>query len=161
NDPVIGAAANAAAAEQIAVKTKVDPIQAQLLKGLVARYTGKHAEAETVFKSIVDRYPNSFAAPNHLALSLVAQGDKAKKNKALDYAYLNQRSNADGKTPAGREAAATLAWVLFNTGKETEAERTMAAVLNSGSITTESAYYAAKVFGSRNRFDDAIRILKP
>lgn len=161
DDPVIGAAANAAAAEQIAVKTDQDLIQAQLLKGLVARYTGKYVEAETVFKSLVDRYPNSFAATNHLALSLIAQEDKAKRDKALDYAYLNQRSNADGKTPAGREAAATLAWVLYKIGREMEAERTMAAVLNTGSITTESAYYAAKVFGSRGRVDDAIRILKP
>lgn len=151
------------ALESALAAEKVDPKSAQALMavGLSARYSGKYDDAQEAFEKVWAMSPASFAALNNLALTLVEQPGEEIKNKALQFAQMNQRANNETQSAAGREAAATLAWVLHRTGRAADAERVILAALQAGSVTNESAYHAAQILADRERNEQAKQILEP
>ena len=73
---------------------------------------------------------------------------------------VNARIYADLRQPFGREAAVTLAWVLYNVGREAEAMRYLSAAARAGTITPESTYYAAKILVGRGSQQSARNLLE-
>lgn len=138
-----------------------DSLQALLLTGVAARYEKDYASAEKAFRGALAIAPSNFAAMNNLALAMIDQPDESKRRQALEYAQLNQRIHNNLQNAAGREAAITMAWILFQMGREADAERAVISVLQSGSVTNEAAYYAAKILSDRGRATEAKRILEP
>ena len=144
-----------------AVKVDRDSPEAMLAAGLVARFEGNAEAAEQAFQAVLVKSPSNFAAINNLALTLIAEPDEAKRKRALQYAQLNQRAFSDARTPAGREAAATLSWVLYKLGRDADAERAILQVLRAGGVSNESAYHAAKILAARGHNKQAKQILDP
>ncbi len=94
-----------------------------------------------------------FFATNQLALVLTEQ--KAKLQRAMQYAEVNARSY-----PRSAEAAATYGWVNYKSGKLDEAERILGAATSSGQASADTAYYLAKVLYDRAKYTEAQEILK-
>jgi tetratricopeptide (TPR) repeat protein len=162
-DWALSAGLNDLAKENADAARKLDAtsVLALVLAGRAARQRGDLKEAESLLQTAVIESPANFAAANHLALTLSASDDKEKKRRAYEYAQLNFRSYSDQNTPAGREAAVTYAWLLFQSGREAEAEQLLQAALRAGSISNESAYFAASIFSRRGNEKLAVQILGP
>lgn len=142
---------------------KIDPksLEVKLLAGLVARHQKDYAAAEGAFLAAHLQAPANLVAANQLALVLVEQTSKEKQQLAISYAELNAQANADRNLPGGREAAVTLAWVLFRVGRQAEGLRLMQSAVNAGPISDESAYCAARVLSESGAVEAAMRLLEP
>ena len=133
---------------------------AKLIVGTVARALGEFDEAEQVFQEAAAASPTNFYARNNLALTLIEQEDESKRRLAAEHAQMNVRTFNNPRNRFGREAFATYAWVLYQLGKEAEAEQTIAQVVGAGQISPESAYYAAAILHGRNQTDVARQLLE-
>ncbi len=162
-DWALGAGRNDMAKENANAARKVDPRStvALILAGRAARQAGDSSEAETVLQFAVVESPTNFAATNHLALTLASSDDQDKKRRGYEYAQLNFRAYSDKNTAAGRAAAITYAWLLFDVGREAEAETLVQGALRGGSISNESAFYSASILSRRGKENLAAQILKP
>ena len=148
---------NAEAAAQLAPKSALPLV----LAGRVARQTSDLKTAEKVLQKGVLLSPGNCSALNHLALTLASSQDADKRRRAYELAYLNYRAYSDDNTSAGREAAITYGWWLFQQGRESDAEKIISTALRGGAISNESAYYVASIFAAREKRDLAIQILRP
>lgn len=139
---------------------KIDPksLDAQLTRGIVARMTRDFKTAETQLDALNAQYPINFAVSNNLALVLAEQPEAAKKERALQLATLNFNNNKQNQQLAV-EAAATLGWTYYKSGKLPEAEQVLQAVIQSNQLTADSAYYVARVLSDRGRNADALNIV--
>jgi tetratricopeptide (TPR) repeat protein len=84
----------------------------RMLRGLVALWEKDWPEAEKDFESIILEDRTNFAARNNLALALVAQKERDKKQKGLALAEANYRDN-----PNHPDALSTYAWASFQLGE--------------------------------------------
>jgi hypothetical protein len=57
----------------------------------------------------------------------------------------------DLRQPAGRNAAMSLAWLLYRFGGQAESEKILQNVLMAGPISTECNYFAARILMNKNR----------
>ncbi len=105
--------------------------------------------------------PSNYATINSLAIALVEQSDEAKRRQALSYAQMNLRLLNDRNQQAGRDAAVTMAWVMYRLGSIVQAEQTLQQALNAGGVGHDSAYFAAQILSERGRADAALQLLKP
>lgn len=142
---------------------KIDPksLEVKLLAGLVARHKKDYAAAEAAFLAAHLQAPANLMAANQLALVLVEQAAKDKQQLAVSYAELCAQANPDRSLPGGREAAVTLAWVLFRAGRQAEGLRLMQSAVNAGPLSDESAYCAARVLSESGAAEAAVRLLGP
>jgi tetratricopeptide (TPR) repeat protein len=142
---------------------KIDPesFAALALAGRLARHQGDQQAARKLLQDAVVRSPSNFAATNQLALAMADSKDKKDRLRGLQYAAVNLRTHADAKTAAGREAAVTYAWLAFGMGRRAEAKKAIEMALRGGSISSESAYYVAKVISDSGNNVLAAKILKP
>lgn len=138
----------------------VDPksIDALLLRGRLARLNGDFTKAESMFEQAHLLGPGNFNASNQLALALADQSDTRKQQRALELAELNARATMT-QNRINPEAFATLGWVLYRLGRTNDAEQALNRVLQTGSLSPDSAYYVAKVLVDRGRNDDAAKLL--
>lgn len=139
---------------------KIDPasLDAQLTRGIVARMTRDFKTAEAQLDALNAKYPINFAVSNNLALVLAEQTEPAKKERAVQLATLNFNNNKQNQQLAV-EAAATLGWTYYKSGKLPEAEQVLQAVIQSNQLTADSAYYVARVLADRGRNADALNIV--
>ena len=140
--------------------TSVAPnsLDAKLVAGLVARYRKDYAAARRALESAHLQKPSDLAAMLQLAVVLAAQ--PGAEATALDYAQTAQRIHPDLSTPAGREAAVTLAWVYFLQGRTSEAIRLLQRALAGGGVSAESSYFAARVLHQQGNTDAAKKLLE-
>lgn len=145
------------AKEQAAAALAIDDksIEAQLFRGIVALFQKDYKGAELHFEQAVLKAPNNFAATNNLALALVEQRDEAKNRRALAYAENNAKLY-----PKSAEAASTYGWVLYKNGRLNEAEQALNAAASAGNISSDTAYYLARVSADRGNKDVARNLLK-
>lgn len=144
---------------EAAVNLDEASLAARLALATVARIDGKLDEAERLLTAVHMDDPNNFSAINQLALTLIAGEDETAHRKALAYAQLNSRAHSDRRQASGREAAVTMAWILFRLGHEAEADKELNSIINAGTLSDESAYYAARIFHARGNTDTAKAIL--
>jgi len=143
-----------------ALEIDPDSLPARIAIGVVARHEKDLRRAEEIFAEAHLQSPANFAAANHLALTLIQKTDTAQRRRALEFAQINARIYADLRHPTGREAAVTLAWILFNVGREAEAMQYLSAAARAGNLSPESTYYAAKILVGRNRPESARKLLE-
>ena len=91
-----------------------------MLRGVVALWEHRWADAEKDFEAVILQAPRDFNARNNLALALVEQKDDAnKQRRALEYAqnnYADTQTNQNLKDRRG-DALSTLGWVYFCRGE--------------------------------------------
>lgn len=141
---------------------EMDPnsLPAKIASGVVARYEKDLPRAEEIFAAAHLQSPANFAAANHLALTLIKKPETAEHRRALEFAQINARIYADLRHPTGREAAVTLAWILYNVGREAEAMQYLSAAARAGTLTPESTFYAAKILVGRGSQQSARKLLE-
>lgn len=144
-----------------ALKADSKSVAANILAGRLARQNRDLKSAESYLRKALDLSPSNFQARNQLVRALAVSDQGDKRRLALEYAQLNVRSHSDIKTRSAREAAITFAWLLFKEGREADAEKLIQSALRGGAISSESAYYVAKVMSQRGKEQAAIKILDP
>jgi tetratricopeptide (TPR) repeat protein len=132
-----------------ALSISPDSVDAKLVSGLVARYQKDYAKAREALEAAHLQSPSNLAAILQLAVVLVEEPGSEKT--ALEYAQMAQRVYSDLGDSAGREAAVTLAWVLYRTGRQNEALRLLQQALTGGSVSAESSFFAARILYQNNR----------
>jgi tetratricopeptide (TPR) repeat protein len=136
-----------------AIRLEPKSRESQNLKGLLARYTKDYDTAAKIFEEVVRDEPGSFFATNHLALALAELPDR--RGRAVQLAELNAR-----QYPRISDALATLGWVYFKTGRVDDAERALQASASSGQVSSDTAYYLARLMKGRGKLAEARELLK-
>jgi tetratricopeptide (TPR) repeat protein len=90
-----------------------------MLSGLVALSEKKWQDAENNFDWILRLDPNDFRARNNMALALVEQQDRAKRERAGELAFANYRDFTNNRS---LDVISTLAWVSVRRDKFDDAE---------------------------------------
>ena len=137
-----------------AVNLDPDSMEAKLLRGTVALFSGDYQTAESDLEAVHLHSPASFAAGNNLALALCEQNDELKKQRALEYAQVNGR-----QYPKQKEALSTLGWVLYKAGQLDNAERVLREAAAGAGASGDTAYYLARVLIDRGQSGEAKPLL--
>lgn len=147
---------------EAAVKMNENDLTAKLLRGYVARLRNDFTTAEHYFELAHLQSPGNFDASNNLALLLAEQTDKAKQDRALEFAVMNiQRFPINGQSPARFDAMSTFGWVQYQRGVTADAQQALQQVINANVLTPDSRYYIAKVLlNDPKRTDDAMKVLQ-
>jgi Tfp pilus assembly protein PilF len=119
------------------------------LSGVAARMNNKPKEAEEFFVTALGKAPAHVGVMNQLATLLIGQDDEQKKVRALQFAAMNAKLNAESA-----DANITLAWVNFKLGRVNEATTALRAGLQQGALSPDSSYLVAEIFSSQNRPED-------
>lgn len=139
--------------ERLAKLSTGDPSVGRM-QGLVARFAGDYASAESAFQRLVTDNPGDFAASNQLALVMLEQDQPDKLRRAVQLAELNYR-----QYPRAVDARATLGWAYFRQGRLEDADAVFASIVPPEQVGGDSAYYAAKFHQERGRDDIAQGLL--
>lgn len=143
--------------------SKLDPnnFQTRQLQGILALYGQDYASAEKIYRIANQLQPGNNATMASLAVCLVEQPNEDKRRQALEYATMNLRLLNDRSQQGGRDAAVTMAWVLYRLGNIVQAERTLREALAAGGVGFDSAYFAAEILNERGQKEAAMQLLKP
>jgi Tfp pilus assembly protein PilF len=125
-----------------------------ILSGVAARMTKKMKPAEDYFVEALGIAPANGDVINQLALLLIEQNEQAKRERALQFAHMSTRLNAESA-----DAYITLAWVLFQLGRAGEADEALRRGLQFGNPSPDSSYLIAKML-SESKPDAAKQILR-
>lgn len=124
-------------------------VDVKMLLGLIAREQKKFDEAEKIFTEVYEKNPTYFSASNQLALVLLEQKEKEKKEKSVQLASINARLHSKNVI-----ALSTWAWILFRLNNINESEKIFQEIVKSGNVPAETAYYLAHVTFKQNRLQD-------
>ena len=157
-DLVTDQIAHAKEVSEAALKLDSKSVEAKIQRGIVARFQKDTDTAEKFLTEAVSLSPANFMASNHLAIvlgELDRTKEPAKFNRSIEYATSNAR-----QYPKSPEAAATLGWVLYRGGDRLNAGKALEAAASSGSLSADSAYYAAVILADIGKTADAVRLLE-
>jgi len=113
-------------------------VDALLLEGVIARLKSQLPEAEKSFETAHLLDPVNFNAVNQLALVLISQTDKEKRDRAVKYAEINAR----------------------NFRQSAEAEQMLSSAVQLGGLNADSSYLVAKMMYDSGRKPEAARLLE-
>jgi Tfp pilus assembly protein PilF len=157
-----GRAQDARAEIDEAVKLEPGSKDVQKIQGLIAWHLHDLAGAEKIFELINRDSPADPLAANMLALVLVEQDDRAKRERGRQLAEVNTV-----QFPRSHEALATLGWALYQTGRPELAEEKLRAAVSGARITADIAYFLARVLvdnsrsgADKGKTDDARKLLE-
>jgi tetratricopeptide (TPR) repeat protein len=136
-------------------KANPDNLNIWILSGVAARMNKKMKPAEDYFMEALRISPSNVDTINQLALLLIDQGDQGKRQRALEFAGISSRLNNESA-----DAQVTLAWVLYQLGRASEAEQALRNGLQLGSLSPDSSFLVAKLLVDQKREDTAKQILK-
>jgi tetratricopeptide (TPR) repeat protein len=134
-------------------------LEAKVVRGAVARVSRDYKLAEKYFNEAHVQSPGSFPASNSLALVLIESDDKDARQRALEMAEVNVAMNREN-SPQQVNALTTLAWVYYKLGRREDAEKILAQITQNNALTTDGAYYVAKLLSDRGEKDRARKILE-
>lgn len=136
---------------------KIDPqsLDAKIARGVVARMQKDYPTAKKWLEAAHTQSPANAVVTNQLALVLLEQKDTADHKRAMEFAEVNQKLN-----PNNTEAAATLGWIAYRMGRKADAQRALNAIVQSGNLTPESAYYVAYVLKDQGQASNAVKLLE-
>ena len=140
---------------------KLDPksLEAKVVRGAIARVARDYPTAEKFFNEAHVQSPGNFPASNSLALVLVETDDKESRQRALEMAEANVAMHRDG-SPNQANALTTLAWIYYKLGRREDAEKILSQISQNNQLTTDGAYYVAKLLVDRGEKDRARKILE-
>ena len=140
---------------------KLDPksLEAKVVRGAIARVARDYPTAEKFFNEAHVQSPGNFPASNSLALVLVETDDKESRQRALEMAEANVAMHRDG-SPNQANSLTTLAWIYYKLGRREDAEKILSQISQNNQLTTDGAYYVAKLLVDRGEKDRARKILE-
>ena len=138
----------------------LDPrsLDGKIVRGAVARMARDYKTAGRFFEEAHVQSPGNFAASNSLALVLVESDDADSRQRALEMAEANMAMHRDN-SPQQVNALTTLAWVFYRMGRREDAERILEQISRSNALTSDGAYYVAKLLADRGDKERARKIL--
>jgi tetratricopeptide (TPR) repeat protein len=144
-----------AAKVHIDVAAQLEPRSRETLglKGLLARYRHDYESAVKIFEQLARDEPGNFFAANHLALAYAELPDKHQR--AVQLAEVNAR-----QYPRLSDALATLGWAYFKAGRLDDADKVLSASASGGQISSDTAYYLARVLKDKGQPAQAKELLK-
>lgn len=125
-----------------------------LLSGVAARMGANVDEAEQHLTRAMAIQPTNRDVYNQLALMLIEQDDVEKKQRAAQFAQMNQQLN-----PNSGEATVTLAWVLYQLGQPAQAQQALQRGVQLGGLSGDASYLVAKMVLAGGNSDAAKRLL--
>jgi tetratricopeptide (TPR) repeat protein len=144
---------------ETALKTDPKSLDAKILRGVIARLARDYKTAEKFFNEAHVQSPGNFGASNSLALVLVESDEKEARQRALEMAEVNVAMNNRDNSPNQVPALTTLAWVYYKLGRQEDAGRILDQIGRSNALTSDGAYYLAKLRADRGERDLARKIL--
>ena len=140
---------------------KLDPksLDGKIVRGAIARVARDYRTAEKFFNEAHVQSPGNFPASNSLALVLIESDDKDSRQRALEMAEANVAMHREN-SPQQVNALTTLAWVYYKLGRREDAEKILAQITQNNALTTDGAYYVAKLLSDRGEKDRARKILE-
>ncbi|MFN9367987.1 MAG: tetratricopeptide repeat protein, partial [Planctomycetia bacterium] len=140
---------------------KLEPknLDGKILRGVVARLARDYKTAEKYFNDAHTQSPGNFGASNSLALVLVESDDKESRQRALEMAEVNVAMNSRENSPNQVPALTTLAWVFYKLGRQEDAGKILDQIARSNALTSDGAYYVAKLLSEKGERDKARQIL--
>jgi tetratricopeptide (TPR) repeat protein len=150
------AEANSAAAAKI----EPNSFNVLLFKGLVARFKNDLAGAEAAFKEAHLKSPKHLGAMTQLVLTLIESPEEDKQRQAVEFAEVCVRVYSDLNQPGGREAAVVYGWCLSKLKRPDEAFQTIRQVVGKGSISADSAFFAAQILYDAGQTTAAQKMLE-
>ncbi len=140
---------------------KIDPksLEGKIVRGAIARLSRDYRTAERFFNEAHVQSPGSFPASNSLALVLIESDDKESQQRALELAQMNVSMNREN-SPQQVNALTTLAWVFYRRGQREEAEKILEQISRHNALTTDGAYYVARILSDRGEKQRARTILE-
>jgi tetratricopeptide (TPR) repeat protein len=129
--------------------------EAQKIRALIAWHLRDLAGAEAILEPLHREAPADPAVANLLALSLVEQDDKSKKERGSQLADVNVL-----QFPRSPEVLATLGWALYRAGRLDQAEQKLRNAVSGVRTTPDIAYFLARVIADKGQTDDARKLLQ-
>ena len=138
----------------------IDPrsLEGKIVRGAVARMARDYTAAERSFEEAHVQSPGNFVASNSLALVLIESDDRDARQRAMEMAEANVAMHRDN-SPQQVNALTTLAWVYYRMGRREDAERILEQISRSNALTSDGAYYVAKLLADRGDKARARKIL--
>jgi len=90
---------------------------------------------------------------------LIESEEKTDQQRALEMAEANVAMYRE-KSPQQVNALTTLAWVYYKLGRREDAEKILDQIARSNRLTSDGAYYVAKLLADRGEKDRAQKILE-
>jgi Tfp pilus assembly protein PilF len=138
-------------------KAHPDNLTIWYFSGLAARMNKKMKPAEDYFMEALRLSPANVETINHLALLLIDQGDETKRQRALEFASISSRLNNESP-----DAQITLAWVLYQLGRNAEAQQAFNGGIQLGAdrLSPDGAFLVAKMLVDQKQEEAAKQFLK-
>ena len=133
-------------------------LDGRIVRGVIARVARDYATAEKFFNEAHVQSPGNFAASNSLALVLIESPDKAAQQRAVEMAEANAARYRED-SPQQINAITSLAWVYYKLGRREDAEKILDQIARNNALTSDGAYYVAKLLADRGEKDLARAIL--
>ncbi|MFM7135811.1 MAG: tetratricopeptide repeat protein [Planctomycetota bacterium] len=134
-------------------------LDGKVVRGVIARVARDYATAEKFFNDAHLQSPGNFAASNSLALVLIESESKEAQQRALEMAEANAARYREN-SPHQVNALTTLAWVYYRLGRREDAEKILDQIARNNALTSDGAYYVAKLLSDRGEKDRAKAILE-
>jgi tetratricopeptide (TPR) repeat protein len=144
---------------ETALKLDVRSLDGKIVRGAIARVARDYKAAEQFFNEAHVQSPGNFPASNSLALVLIESDDKDARQRAMEMAEANVAMHRDN-SPQQVNALTTLAWVYYKLGRREDAEKILEQISRNNALTTDGAYYVAKLLADRGDKDRARKILE-
>ena len=142
-----------------ALKLDAKSLEGKVVRGAIARVARDYATAERFFYDAHVQSPGNFPASNSLALVLIESDDRESRQRSLEMAEANVAMHREN-SPQQVNALTTLAWVYYKLGRREDAEKILAQITQNNALTTDGAYYVAKLLSDRGEKDRARKILE-
>ena len=142
-----------------ALALDVKSLEAKIVRGVVARVARDYDTAEKFFNEAHLQSPGNFPASNSLALVLIESEDKDAGQRALEMAETNVARYREN-SPQQVSALTTLAWIYYKLGRQEDAEKILDQIARNNALSSDGAYYVAKLLNDRGEKDRAKTILE-
>lgn len=126
-----------------------------ILSGVAARMSKKMKPAEDYFVEALGIAPANSDVINQLALLLIEQPGAAQHERALQFAVMNAKINAENS-----DAQITLGWVLYQLQRLDDAQAALRQGQNLGTPSPDSSYLVARILMDQNKTEGAKQLLK-
>jgi tetratricopeptide (TPR) repeat protein len=126
-----------------------------ILSGVAARMSKKMKPAEDYFIEALGIAPANSDVINQLALLLIEQPGAAQRERALQFAVMNAKINAENS-----DAQITLGWVLYQLQRFDDAQAALRQGQNLGTPSPDSSYLVARILMDQNKTESAKQLLK-
>ncbi len=110
--------------------------------------------AEPLLEGVSKDAPGDLNSLSFLCLCLCETGDEKKRKRGAELADTLVKQN-----PKGAAGYAVLGWCLYKLGRADDAERALATVLSGGQVSSDGAYFVAKLLADKQKHEDAHKLL--